>query len=192
MAEMLCIYRESAIFRDTERPASHVAIVPYNEEPAIQARGFLKQLDAAYAADTAIKVIPDNCSVRIIKDAKAWLATQPEGRFTFVFTPKHGFGLNLVEGFGSKMARSMLRHIRAAQSRTQRQNNQVSGRPQSTAGRQPLDLHNWRSSVKSVTLWKRATSERLADDFLIGAGAECLRPHASVRLPGIDCVGMHL
>jgi hypothetical protein len=123
MAEILCIYRESAILRDTQRPASHVAIVPYNEEPAIQARGFLKQLDAAYAADTAIKVIPGNCSAIIIKDTNAWLAAQPEGRFTFVFTSKHGFGLNLVEGLGSKMARSMLRHICAAHSRTQRQNN---------------------------------------------------------------------
>ena len=29
-------------------------------------------------------------------------------------TPKHGSWLNLVEGFFSKMARSMLRHIRVA------------------------------------------------------------------------------
>ena len=34
--------------------------------------------------------------------------------FTFVFTPKHGSWLNLVEGFFSKMARSMLRGIRVA------------------------------------------------------------------------------
>jgi transposase len=38
----------------------------------------------------------------------------PEGRFTFVFTPKHGSWLNLVEGFFSKLARSVLRHIRVA------------------------------------------------------------------------------
>jgi transposase len=31
-----------------------------------------------------------------------------------VFTPKHGSWLNLVEGFFSKMARSMLRGIRVA------------------------------------------------------------------------------
>jgi transposase len=42
------------------------------------------------------------------------LATQPKSRFTFVFTPKHGSWLNLVEGFFSKMARSMLRGIRVA------------------------------------------------------------------------------
>jgi transposase len=48
------------------------------------------------------------------KETTAWLAGQPEGRFTFVFTPKPGSWLNLVEGFFSKMARSVLRHIRVA------------------------------------------------------------------------------
>ena len=32
----------------------------------------------------------------------------------FIFTPKHGSWLNLVEGFFSKLARSVLRHIRVA------------------------------------------------------------------------------
>jgi len=76
--------------------------------------GFLKRLDEAYPADTAIKLILDNHSAHISKETKAWLATQPEGRFAFVFTPKHGSWLNLVEGFFSKMARSLLRHIRVA------------------------------------------------------------------------------
>jgi hypothetical protein len=39
---------------------------------------------------------------------------QSEGRFTVVFTPKHGSWLNLVEGFFSKMARSVLHHIRVS------------------------------------------------------------------------------
>jgi len=76
--------------------------------------GFLRKLDAAYPADTAIKLILDNHSAHISKETKAWLATQPEGRFSFVFTPKHASWLNLVEGFFSKMARSVLRHIRVA------------------------------------------------------------------------------
>jgi transposase len=75
---------------------------------------FLKRLDAAYAPATAIKIILDNHSAHISKETKAWLAEQPEGRFTFVFTPKHGSWLNLVEGFFSKLARSALRHIRVA------------------------------------------------------------------------------
>jgi transposase len=75
---------------------------------------FLELLDAAYPADTAIKVILDNHSAHVSKETKAWLATQPEGRFTFTFTPKHGSWLNLIEGFFSKLARSVLRHIRVA------------------------------------------------------------------------------
>jgi transposase len=74
---------------------------------------FLKILDAAYPADIAIKLILDNHSAHISKETKAWLAAQPDGRFGFTFTPKHGSWLNLIEGF-SKLARSALRHIRVA------------------------------------------------------------------------------
>ena len=75
---------------------------------------FLKLLDAAYPTHTAIKLILDNHSAHISKETKAWLASQPAGRFEFIFTPKHGSWLNLVEGFFSKLARSVLRHIRVA------------------------------------------------------------------------------
>jgi transposase len=75
---------------------------------------FLQKLDAAYPPATAIKLILDNHSAHVSKETKAWLAAQPKGRFTFVFTPKHGSWLNLVEGFFSKLARSVLRHIRVA------------------------------------------------------------------------------
>ena len=75
---------------------------------------FLKLLDAAYPAHTAIKLILDNHSAHISKETNAWLASQPAGRFEFTFTPKHGSWLNLVEGFFSKLARSVLRHIRVA------------------------------------------------------------------------------
>ena len=75
---------------------------------------FLKLLDAAYPTRTAIKVILDNHSAHISKETKAWLADQPAGRFEFTFTPKHASWLNLVEGFFSKLARSVLRHIRVA------------------------------------------------------------------------------
>src|SRR5689334_12560191 len=34
--------------------------------------------------------------------------------FTFTFTPTHGSWLNLIEGFFSKLARSVLRHIRVS------------------------------------------------------------------------------
>jgi transposase len=73
---------------------------------------FLKLIDAAYPTHTAIKLILDNHSAHISKETRAWLADQPAGRFEFTFTPTHGSWLNLVEGFFSKLARSVLRRIR--------------------------------------------------------------------------------
>ena len=168
MAEVLCVYREVAVLRDSKTPTTNVAIISYDEKPGVQAIGntapdlppkpgvhaaiardheyqrhgtlsllagidllsgrvharvenrhrsrefigFLKGLDEAYPTDTAIKLILDNHSAHISKETTAWINNQPKGRFTFVFTPKHGSWLNLVEGFFSKMTRSMLRHIR--------------------------------------------------------------------------------
>src|SRR3979411_1881671 len=73
---------------------------------------FLKHLDAAYPAGTAIKLILDNHSAHISRETRAWLDARPPGGFAFTFTPKHGSWLNLIEGFFSKFARSVLRHIR--------------------------------------------------------------------------------
>jgi transposase len=75
---------------------------------------FLRLLDAAYPADTAIEVILDNHSAHVSRETTSWLAAQPIGRFTFTFTPTHGSWLNLIEGFFSKLARSLLRHIRVS------------------------------------------------------------------------------
>ena len=75
---------------------------------------FLKRLDAAYPAGTTIKLILDNHSAHISRETTAWLDARPPGRFEFTFTPRHGSWLNLIEGFFSKFARSVLRHIRVA------------------------------------------------------------------------------
>ena len=173
MAEVLCVYREVKIIRETaakakQKPSDAVAIISCDEKPGIQAiattapdlppepgihatfardheykrqgtvsllagidlltgqvhalvkdrhrsREFIELLqliDAAYPAHTAIKVILDNHSAHISKETKAWLAQQPVGRFEFTFTPTHGSWLNAIEGFFSKLARSVLRHIR--------------------------------------------------------------------------------
>src|SRR4249919_3259223 len=175
MAEVLCVYREVKLIKETASAAKHepsdaVAIVSYDEKPGIQAIAttapdlpaepgkhvtfardheykrygtvsllagidlltgqvhalvkdrhrsrefieFLKLIDAAYPPATAITLILDNHSAHISRETRAWLAEQPVGRFEFIFTPKHGSWLNLVEGFFSKMARSVLRHIRVA------------------------------------------------------------------------------
>jgi len=73
---------------------------------------FLKLLDAAYPHGTAIKLILDNHSAHISRETRSWLGARPAGRFELTFTPKHGSWLNLIEGFFSKFARSVLRHIR--------------------------------------------------------------------------------
>jgi transposase len=75
---------------------------------------FLILLDAAYPSDAAIHLILDNHSAHISKETRAWIAAQPAGRFEFTFTPKHGSWLNLIEGFFSKLTRSVLRHIRVS------------------------------------------------------------------------------
>jgi transposase len=75
---------------------------------------FLKLLDTAYPSDTAIHLILDNHSAHISRESRSWLAAQPAGRFQFTFTPTHGSWLNLIEGFFSKLARSVLRHIRVS------------------------------------------------------------------------------
>jgi transposase len=72
---------------------------------------FLKILDAKYASDLIIRIVLDNHSSHISKETQNFLKTKPN-RFHFVFTPKHGSWLNLIESFFSKIARSFLRHIR--------------------------------------------------------------------------------
>ena len=72
---------------------------------------FLKLLDAKYPKGDKIRLILDNLKVHTSEETRKYLATVPE-RFEFVFTPKHGSWLNLVEGFFSKMTRQMLKGIR--------------------------------------------------------------------------------
>ena len=72
---------------------------------------FLTLVNESYPEDWLIKIILDNHSSHISKETVAWLKKLPN-RFEFVFTPKHGSWLNLVEMFFSKMTRAFLRGIR--------------------------------------------------------------------------------
>lgn len=74
---------------------------------------FLRMLDAHYPSDFRIQVVLDNHSAHTSKETRAYLETVPN-RFEFVFTPKHGSWLNVIETFFSKMSRSFLRGIRVA------------------------------------------------------------------------------
>ena len=72
---------------------------------------FLRILDAKYPAGDKIRLVLDNLAVHTSEETRKYLTTVP-GRFEFVFTPKHGSWLNMVEGFFSKMTKQMLRGIR--------------------------------------------------------------------------------
>ncbi len=72
---------------------------------------FLKLLDDKYQKGDKIRIVLDNLKVHTSEATRKYLATVP-GRFEFVFSPKHGSWLNMVEGFFSKMTRQMLKGIR--------------------------------------------------------------------------------
>lgn len=72
----------------------------------------LKKFDEMYPEGDIIRIICDNHSAHKSKEVQNYLATRPEGRFVFVFTPTHGSWLNLIESFFSKMTKQMLKGIR--------------------------------------------------------------------------------
>jgi transposase len=72
---------------------------------------FLTEVDKQYPEDWLIRIVLDNHSSHVSKETQAYLKTRL-GRFEFIFTPKHGSWLNMIEMFFSKLTRSVLRHIR--------------------------------------------------------------------------------
>ena len=72
----------------------------------------LEKLDNMYPEGDIVRIICDNHSAHKSKEVQNYLAAKPEGRFVFVFTPKHASWLNLIESFFSKMTKQMLRGIR--------------------------------------------------------------------------------
>lgn len=169
MAQVLCVYKEVSIWRETGLPDELAAVVSYDEKPGIQAIGnaapdlppvpgehpsvsrdyeyvrhgtlsllggidlltgevlglvrerhrsaefieFLKMCDARYKKHARIRVILDNHSAHTSAEVMNFLKFAPN-RFEFVFTPKHGSWLNLIEGFFAKMTNTMLRGIRVS------------------------------------------------------------------------------
>ena len=91
-------------------------IIQYNEDAGFSTvvlMDLLEQIHQDYSAETRILIVLDNHSAHISKETQAYLKTRPN-RFEFVFTPKHGSWLNLVEGFFAKMTKTILRGIRVA------------------------------------------------------------------------------
>ena len=71
----------------------------------------LKILDQRYPKHMTIRMILDNHSAHISKETRSFLAQLPN-RFEFIFTPKHGSWLNLIESFFAKMTKTFLRGLR--------------------------------------------------------------------------------
>jgi transposase len=88
-------------------------VIPYvsNRHRSKEFIEFLEILDNEYPDDWKLRIILDNHSAHVSKETKKYLLTRP-GRFEFVFTPKHGSWLNMIEMFFSKIARSFLKQIR--------------------------------------------------------------------------------
>ena len=74
---------------------------------------FLKSLDRVYPHTAKIRIVLDNHSAHTSKETRAYLSSVPN-RLEFIFTPKHGSWLNLIEMFFAKMTKSMLRGIRVS------------------------------------------------------------------------------
>ena len=72
---------------------------------------FLAMADAYYPSEWKLRIILDNHSSHISKETMSWLKGKPN-RFEFIYTPKHGSWLNLIEIFFSKMTRAFLRSLR--------------------------------------------------------------------------------
>ena len=72
---------------------------------------FLNLLDETYPKGKIIKVVLDNHRAHSSKETQAYLQSKPN-RFEFVFTPKHGSWLNMIESWFGKLARTLLRGIR--------------------------------------------------------------------------------
>jgi len=72
---------------------------------------YLKLLDETYPKDMKIRMILDNHSAHISKETRKYLSQIPH-RFEFVFTPKHGSWLNIIESLFAKMTKTFLREIR--------------------------------------------------------------------------------
>jgi transposase len=65
---------------------------------------FLGILDEKYDDSMKIRIVLDNHSAHTSKETRAYLEKHL-GRFEFIFTPKHGSWLNMIESFFGKMSR---------------------------------------------------------------------------------------
>lgn len=78
-------------------------------QPALQGIS----MNEKYPAGDKIRIILDNHSTHTYRETQEYLNTVLR-RFEFVFPPKHGSWLNMIEGFFGKMTKQMLSGIRVS------------------------------------------------------------------------------
>ena len=86
--------------------------------PALLRFAFVSPLRARLASGWLASLyregVAPSGSLRQVSDHMILLLSWHPDAIEFTFTPTHGSWLNLVEGFFSKLTRSVLRHIRVA------------------------------------------------------------------------------
>jgi len=134
-----------------------IAIVE-NQHRSIEFIKLLKQLDEYYPPKSKIRIILDNHSSHKSKETLKYLSERPN-RFVYVFTPKHGSWLNLVETLFGKMSRTFLKQIRVA-SKAELKERILKGIEEINA--EPV-VHRWKefsfSNLIVNKIMKRYTSE---------------------------------
>jgi transposase len=91
----------------------HIISLTRNRHRSCEFIEFLELLNEKYPPHLKLKIILDNHSSHTSKETMKELKRFPN-RFEFIFTPKHGSWLNLIEMFFSKIARVFLRHLRVS------------------------------------------------------------------------------
>lgn len=91
----------------------HITALVHERHRSAEFIEFLQALDEQYSELDKIRIILDNHSSHTSKETQRYLATVPN-RFEFVFTPKHGSWLNIIESLFGKLARTVLRGIRVS------------------------------------------------------------------------------
>jgi len=109
---------------------------------------FLENLDSYYPTQATIRIVLDNHSAHISKETRKYLSTKPN-RFQFIFTPKHGSWLNLIESFFAKMTKSFLRGIRVdskeeLKQRLEQYINEINAEPV---------IFRWKYGLESLSLY---------------------------------------
>lgn len=102
-----------SILASLDLHSGEVIALVENQHRSIEFIKLLKKLDERYPPNSKIRIILDNHSSHKSKETMKYLAERPN-RFVYVFTPKHGSWLNLVETLFGKMSRTFLKQIRVA------------------------------------------------------------------------------